>query len=53
MATKIRKTGGLAVERERKVLFWLAAKTGFTLAIVSAGKHVEKARDEDQDQSGV
>jgi hypothetical protein len=53
LATKIRKTGGFAVESEGKVLFWLAAKAGFTLAVVCASKHVEKARDEDQDQSGV
>ena len=53
MATKIRKTGGLAVESECKILFWLAAKAGLALAIVGTGKHVEKARDEDQDQSGV
>jgi len=53
LATKIRKTGGLAVESERKILLWLAAEAWFALAIVCAGKHVEKARDEDQDQGSV
>ena len=62
MAQKLRRTtwprrserrAGLPIESKRKVLFWLAAKAGFTLAVVCAGKHVEKARDEYQDQSGI
>ena len=53
MATKIGKARRFSVNGKREVLFWLAAEAWFALTIIRPRKHVEKARDEDQGQSGV
>src|ERR1700746_1717332 len=53
LATKIAQARRFSVDGKREVLFWLAAEAWLALTIICPRKHVEKARDEDQDQSGV
>jgi len=53
LATKIGQARRFSVNGKREVLFWLAAEAWLALTIICPRKHVEKARDEDQDQSGV